>query len=335
MTVDGSAKKSGKPGFYFIVCPDSRLAVERAEELLEKSQPASEKWESHTFWGDEEPAQNFWQILGQGSLFGGHRALLARKANEWPARVWKEISASLGRLSENVFPLFFLENSWEKGKSKLPAHISKARCLEFAEKKGWVWKSEGLTPATVSKYMEKEIKKLNLKFTKDARELFCQSINPDAWVIANELEKLALVAGGSEVTADMIATFSSVDDSQVFNLIKFLQRGDMAAAMDIVKDSDPSSLVFSLSALLAREMKILWRLKNGESVFVPAAILSSKKSLANRLAARNFAEAFAILANAEWNIKSGRLSPGQSLETLVMDMAELFAPKVNARRSGV
>lgn len=97
-----------RPGFSFLVCPDSRLLQARLEALV-SAQGDSSRWERHVLWGDEEPSPRFWEQLTLQGLFGTPRLLVVRQAHLWPAAVWKKISAALARPSEQCWPFFCLE----------------------------------------------------------------------------------------------------------------------------------------------------------------------------------------------------------------------------------
>ena len=66
-----------RPGFSFLVCPDSRLLQARLEALV-SAQGDSGRWERHVHWGDEEPSPRFWEQLTLQGLFGTPRLLVVR-----------------------------------------------------------------------------------------------------------------------------------------------------------------------------------------------------------------------------------------------------------------
>ena len=82
-----------RPGFSFLVCPDSRLLQARLEALV-SAQGDSGRWERHVHWGDEEPSPRFWEQLTLQGLFGTPRLLVVRQAQLWPAR-WATVCMSL------------------------------------------------------------------------------------------------------------------------------------------------------------------------------------------------------------------------------------------------
>lgn len=316
--------QGARPAFLFLVSPDWDLSRSHLEELLEKYPSGNSTWEKLVFWGDEDPGDRFFSALGQGGLFVSSRLALARQAQAWDARIWKRISRALGACHESVWPIFSLECAWEKGKPKIPAHILKSPCWTIAEKKGWVWRNPGLSPATLGKYAEGEARKLGLSFSGDALAGFCGTVAPNAAAVDNELKKLALACGDGRITRDMLNDGAVNPEADAFACIQKMQNGNIAEVWKELAHDQDGRLLFFLVALMARELRILWQLDMGAQVYLPAQVASVKKRLANVLGAKGIGDGFAALADAEWQVKSGRLDTGQALEALAIRMMKLF-----------
>ncbi|WP_291439592.1 DNA polymerase III subunit delta [Desulfovibrio sp.] len=336
-----------RPGFSFLVCPDGQLLREHLVRQLSAYPPAvgggllpqnaPTQWERHVYWGDEEPPQKFWEHLTLQGLFGAPRALVVRQANLWPAAVWKKISHALARPSDQCWPFFCLEVNWERGQPKVPAHLGKLPCMAFADKKGWIWRQEGLGERTVRKHVLQRCQALGLRFAPDALEQFCASVPPDALAIENELEKLMLLRramtdsaqeqeAGTPVTLAMISTASWSPECDVFACIRHMQAGNLAAVWkELARNKDGDSLLFSLLALLARELRLLWQCQAGENPRMRPQDASAKKQLARRLGPAAIAQGMSLIVDAELQVKSGRRSPDQSLDFLAARMTALFA----------
>lgn len=276
------------------------------------------------------------------ALFGTARALVVRQAQLWPAAVWKKISQALARPSAQCWPFFCLEVNWEKGQPKIPAHIAKLRCVGFADQQGWIWRNEGLTERSVRRHVQQRAAALNLSFEPDALEQFCASVPPDAQAIENELQKLTLLrnAGAQSpkdaatanapplesVTTAMTSTGSWSPECNIFACIRHMEAGNLAAVWkELARSRDNDSLLFSLLALLAREMRLLWQTWAGEKIRMHPSEAGFKRQLAMRLGPRGLAESMAIIMDAEWQVKSGRRTPEQSLEFLAARLTCLFA----------
>ena len=322
-----------RPGFSFLVCPDSRLLQARLEALV-SAQGDSSRWERHVHWGDEEPSPRFWEQLTLQGLFGTPRLLVVRQAHLWPAAVWKKISAALARPSEQCWPFFCLEVAWEKGQPKIPAHIAKLRCLGFADQQGWIWRSEGLSERSIKKYVRDRAQALCIPFEADAFEQFCTSVPPDAQAVENELEKLLLLRPADDgqampwsVTTDMLATSSWAPECNIFACIRHMEAGNLAAVWKELARGrkDVEGLLFPLLSLLAREFRQLWQACAGEKVRFHPSEANAKQQLARRLGPAALARCLGMIMDAELAIKSGRCTPEQSLDKLATDLVALFS----------
>ena len=234
-----------------------------------------------------------------------------------------------------------MEVAWDKGQPKIPAHIAKLRCMAFADQQGWIWRQDGLNERAVKKHVLQRSHELGLRFEQDALEQFCASVPPDAQAIENELHKLQLlrnaaqdVAAHSEnqapesgnITLSMTATASWNPECNVFDCIRHMEAGNLSAVWkELSRSQDGDSLLFSLLALLARELRLLWQLWAGEKVRVHPNEAAFKKQLATRLGPAVLAECMSTVMDAELQVKSGRRSPGQSLDYLAARMTDLFA----------
>ena len=106
-----------------------------------------------------------------------------------------------------------------------------------------------------------------------------------------------------------------------------MESGDLAGVWrELARSDDGDRLLFSLLALLAREWRLLWEILAGEEPRLHPSDASFKRALAQRLGTAGLAQGFAALADAEWQVKSGRRSPSQSLESLAAAMTALCAP---------
>ena len=315
------------PGFYFCLCPDSTLAREHVDGLLKRVNAVGREREIRTFWADEGLDGRFWEALTMQGLTERPRALLVRGAQTLTAEVWKKLSAVLATPRPDILPVFFLESLWEKGQPKLPAHIAKLRCLEFADKQGCVWRSAGLDARALRKHVQQRAAALELRLTPDALDALCAVVTPDAAAVRGVLEQLALASGDGEVGVELVRNMAeSAPEVIIFEFIRHLQSGNSAAVWrTLLREGDGGeSLLFPLLALLTREARLLWQIQAGENVWLPQQTANLKRSLASRLGTSGLANLFAALMEAEWAVKSGRRQPLQALEELVGSLTLAF-----------
>lgn len=123
----------------------------------------------------------------------------------------------------------------------------------------------------------------------------------------------------------MTATAAWSPECNVFACIRHMEAGNLAAVWkELCRSRDSDSLLFSLLALLARELRLLWQTQAGEKVRLHPSEAGLKKQLALRLGPRGLAEGMAAVADAEWQVKSGRRTPEQTLDFLAARLTVLF-----------
>ena len=321
------ALAKNRPAFSFLACSDSALLLEQIEILLNQFPPSQGAWERAVFWADEPPPAEFWDSLEQNSLFVTRKAVIVRNAQEWPAQVWKNLSASLSSVKEDIWPILCLEGAFEKNSPKIPQAILKSACYIHAEKKGWVWKKAPLTLSSLGAYAREKAKRKGLVFTPAALQLFCESILPNASCVSNEIEKLSLQSPDGNINEDMLTLNGVSLEADAFSCVRLLMEGNLPAVWREIARSDSSSLLFFLISLLSREFRLYWQILMGESPRMYPGEAAKKQSQARKMGLEKLARAFASLAEAEWQVKSGKLAPEQSLHKLVVNLSELCADK--------
>lgn len=314
-----------RPGYSILVCPDSELLREKIDELTSDWLTEPKKWERHVVWGEDPLDSQFWNNLTQTGLFAVNKLFICRNANLWPVAVWKALSATLASPRDNVWPIICLEVEQEKKKFKIPAHIQKQKCYEFAEKQKWIWMRPQLEGQTLQAYVKERLKALKLNMGPEVLNLFIDSVMPYAKAINLELDKLALAAGNKPVTANMLAIDSGNYLKNAFAIIKNLESGRLADAWMELERGDAAARLFFLLTVMAKELRLLWSLNHGENPWMPRGEEELKRRLAKSLGKKGIALGFELLANAEWSVKSGNNTPRQCLEDLCVKLTRLFA----------
>lgn len=312
-----------RPPYSFLICPDSVLLKEQQQNFLSAPEVASKTWKSLVFWGDEVPPDGFWESFSQISLFAENRVITIRQAENWPTATWKKLSDILGRTPDHLWPFICLECAWEKGKPKIPAHILKMPCYAWAEKKGFIWKCEGLKQANLKNFIAAKSRELGLKLSPADMATFVNSVRPDAAHIVNELKKLALLIASGKTELKYLSSFQNTE-SDAFRLIRLLLNGKLSDAWKEI-DAAADNLLFLMTALLSREMKNLWQCLSGENPRFHPSEAAFKKNLAKKMGYKNIAECFALIAYAEFQVKSGKQTPQQSLESLCLKLAQIIS----------
>lgn len=307
-----------KPGFSILVCPDAALL----NEHIEKTSAQWGKARRLVFWGDEEPSDAFWESLQQIGLFGEKRIVVGRRAELLSAAAWKGLSRALAKPMDHIWPFLCLEVEKEKGAFKIPAHIKNLACFKFADKQGWIWREEGLQ-GKIEPFVKNHAANLKLNFPPGLLNGFCAGLPPDANAILNELQKLLLLAPDGVITPEILPDNPFALENDAFALLGHLWTGNIPALWKELENDSEGSLLFFVIALLARDFRILWQLLAGEKPYLPPQQVQAKRNLAVKLGFAGIAKGFAALAEAEWQVKSGRLPPPRALEVLVMAILRL------------
>ena len=333
-----------RPGFFFCICPDAALLrswmesellkplIEQAKQsgpsLMGGLMPASSAApDIQTFWADEGLDRRFWDALTLLGMDGRQRVLIVRGAHQLSAEIWKKLSASLATPRPGVLPVFCMECPWEKGQPKLPAHIAKLKCLAFAEKQKWQWRSPGLEARTLRQYIQKEAASLGLRMAPESLNTLAEMLIPDASAVRGVLEQLSLASQDGAVDVSLVRQMTEfTPDAVIFDFIRQLENGNARAVWKtLLREGDGGeSLLFPLLTLMAREARTLWQMNAGEKVFVPQYVEAEKRRLAAKLGPAGLSAVFEALAAAEFSVKSGARSPLQAMESLVAQLTLIF-----------
>ncbi|MCR5814876.1 MAG: hypothetical protein K6G15_10370 [Desulfovibrio sp.] len=311
------AKKARRPAFSILICPDSWLISQKADELLAKFPPPQGSWQKKIFWGDEEPTGSFFEHFDSGGLFASSTCLVVHQAEHWKPKIWEKINKMLPRLSPFCWPIFCLEVEWYRGAPKLGAQLSKTPCLLQAEKRKWIWRDAGLTPNTVQNYVFERAKILGLRLPPDLLRDLAGSSPLDARSIENELSKLSLYYAEKD-RLDAREWQRPCREQDLFSLQRQMQNGNLQGVLSILSTlSEPEKNFFVLLVLLDRSIRSLWQNKTGHG-----------KSSGCPFSFSQLATAMGLLVDVEWKLKQGLItSPSKALETLCIELTRLFSRK--------
>ncbi|EPR33011.1 DNA polymerase III delta [Alkalidesulfovibrio alkalitolerans DSM 16529] len=314
-----------RPGFSFLACPDSELIRRRIRSMLD-----GQGLERRVYWGDEDLPPKFWQDMSSQGLFGGCKAVVVRHAQALPEKTLAQLSPLLAGMNESAWPIFCVEVPFEKGGPKIPAALKKQKYWIFAEKKGWVWTSPGLTEKTLPDYLRAWSKDTGIAVPQPVLRDLAAMLPPDAAAVDSELAKLELaLAGRRELRAedlDLVASESSID---FFSLLDALLRGRLETRVlrEVLRErSSSDGLLFKLLANMARDARLMWMILSGENTGLPGWMTQKKEPLARAAGPARVAALFGLLMEAEHGVKSGERTEAQALENLVAELSRLFAP---------
>jgi DNA polymerase-3 subunit delta len=173
----------------------------------------------------------------------------------------------------------------------------------------------------------------------DAADLLAELVGANPVQLDTELEKLATYAGeGQRVTLQAVESLvGAVSQDAIFGLVDAIADGKQAQALRLLRAqlerASPSPMDFALYLIrmLARQVRILLRIRLGREAGRSSGQITSELKLpryyadryfrqASRLSRDRLREAFERLAALEHALKSGKADPATGLELLVTEM---------------
>ena len=313
--------KAVRPGYLFLICPDTQLMLDKIHEEVHKFEASSSFPVNRAFfWGFEECDSSFNDALTTRDLFGTATLVVVRQANLWPAAAWNMVDRLLSRQWGDNFPIFCIEGEWKKGKPQVPAVISKKQCYKFAEKKGWTWQSPGITDKDISAYIVKKAKEKNITLAPATVKKLHEDLPRQAGIITQELDKLALLSSGTgPVQPELLGTAKWSAEADIFPCVTAIFNGNAQAAWkELSKIADWESSAMGFLGLVTWFIRTLWQLLAGE----PAGYTSLNRNMAARIGYARLAQAMSLAVDAEEGIKTGT-NPRQAIEFLAMRLLAL------------
>lgn len=317
-------------GFYFCHCPDMQMAKEYMEnEYIASFGSAWANAQKQTFWTEDIQNNSFFTALDTNSFEIKNKIFFVRDCHELSAEQWKKISQALGKPRTDVFPVFFIHNPLDKGKLKLPAAVQKLKCFEFAQKKGWIYESAGITENNFPQIIKKQASaKYNLTLSNEVINILKDILAPDYNSLNNLLAQISLFAGNGEISPAVIGQLTNyTPELALFDIIKKIETANSKEVWKILlKDGRQieDSFLFAFIAVMMREMRTLWKIKAKEQVFLPSSQIPNKTALANKLGFTYISKIISLLCFAEFSVKSGKKAPLETFEELIKDILKIY-----------
>jgi DNA polymerase-3 subunit delta len=182
-------------------------------------------------------------------------------------------------------------------------------------------------------------KKRGIAIEQDAAELLTELAGSNPLLLESELEKLATYAGeGQRISPRMVDNLvGTVPQDSIFTLVDAIAAGDKARALQLLHaqldhaSSGPIDFALYLIRMLARQMRILLRIRLGQEAGRSRSQITSDLKLpryyadryfqqANRLSKERLKRAFEQLAALEYGLKSGRVDASTGVDLLVAEL---------------
>ncbi|WP_367306206.1 DNA polymerase III subunit delta [Alicyclobacillus acidocaldarius] len=146
----------------------------------------------------------------------------------------------------------------------------------------------------------------------------------------NEFDKLRAYAGGGPITRDHVLELVPMQaEDSVFTWIDWAVQGQVASVFEALDGLARQGYdAFSLIALLARQVRLMAFAKGAANLeqrakelgVHPYALRTAARQSA-RFPERKLARLVRVLADAEWDVKRGRLAPEVALNLVLMELA--------------
>lgn len=315
-------------GFYFCHCPDMQMA----KEFIEGSYLSSygDAWKNavrRSFWLDD--IGKYFELLDTIDFESKNRIFYLRASHELPLDTWKKLSSALGKPRPDTFSVFFVSNPLENGKLKLPQTVQKQKCFEFAQKKGWFFESPGVTDYNFAKIIKQEAQaKYGLDLNNETVNVLKDILSPDYNSINNILAQLSLFAAQGEITPQTVGQLANFTPELVlFDLIRKIEQADSKEVWKLLRKEGrqiEDGYLFAFIALMMREMRILWKIKAGEQVYLNDRQMQQKTAAAKRLGFTYISKIISLLCFAEYSVKSGKKGTQETFEELIKDILKIY-----------
>jgi DNA polymerase-3 subunit delta len=178
-----------------------------------------------------------------------------------------------------------------------------------------------------------------VRIERDAADLLAEMIGSDPIAINTELEKLATYAEeGATITPAMVEELvGAMTQESIFTLVDAIAAGDRAKALRMLHDqldrasSTPIDVALYLIRMLARQVRILLRIRLGQEAGRSTSQITSDVKIpryyadryfrqARRLSKERLQGAFEQLAALEFALKNGTADPATGLDLLVAEL---------------
>ncbi len=191
----------------------------------------------------------------------------------------------------------------------------------------------------VPRWLTARARSHGIAIDRDAAVLLAELVGPDTVALDTELEKLATYAGsGGTIDVPAVDTLvGAVTQDSIFALVDAIAAGDDSQALGLVHSqiqsasTNPIEFALYVIRMLARQMRILLRIRLGQEAGRQQRELISQLRLppyyadryfrqAKRLSPQRLMGTFEGLAALEYELKQGKTDPATGLDLLVSEL---------------
>lgn len=309
----------------YLFAGDADLQIEEAWTLLSrKLVPGSaRRFNGERLRAGEVAVPQVLPLLKTLPMFGSRRLLMVQHIENWAKDQQKLLLAYL----EKPIPssCLVLTHGLAKGMEKVEAAV---------EAVGIVVRFTPLTEWEAPRWLQTRARKAGKKLTPKAAAFLTERVGLDEQALGQELEKLILYAG--ESTTIDVAEVEQVASAQrtftSFELMRLVGRKDTSRALTALRKLLlAGEAPLAILGLLARQVRLIWQVKDGMERGVTVSELGRRLNLypkvlsqyveqASAFSQPKLAEFHEAIRTSDVSLKSSGTSPEVILESLIVSM---------------
>lgn len=301
------------------------LMEEAWSGLLDKIVPRSaRRFNGERLDAGEHQAQEVLGRLGMLAMFGKRRILMVENIDAWAKDQRKLIMAYLKRPSPSG--CLVLTKLQKKGWEDITDAVNAV---------GVVVHFPAISGRDLPGWLQEKARGMGKTLTPDAAVFMIEHVGTDLHRLEQELQKVATYAGDRErITLEDAGEVVSWQRSfTVFELLDFVSRGQAARAVDSLRKlllaGEPPLVIISL---LARQVRILWQIKDGlerglkgpgigAHLKLPGTVVTKYMAQASQFTQGRLYAMHRSLSEADIRMKTTATSPEWIIESLVIDIS--------------
>ncbi|UMX47938.1 MAG: DNA polymerase III subunit delta [Candidatus Nealsonbacteria bacterium DGGOD1a] len=305
----------------FLYGPDTFRISRKLGRIVEEYKKRAKGFDFSVFdaaLGQSSISGDFFSGLRQNSLFREKKFFVVK--NPISDKDFKE--ALIERMEEisgsghNI--VFCQEGKVLKTDRLLSALKKTAEVQEFAPLEG----------AKLNGWIAGEFQSLGCSVSASVAEVVARRAGDDLWAVENEIQKLAHFTAGRPITVgDAEQNIPLATDSNIFKTIDAAAARDKKQALKLIKEHiDKGDHPLYLLAMVASQFKNLVLVKSAGTgagaarLGIHPYVFGKTVALARRFGLDELKDIYRKICQADFDIKTGKISPEAGLDLLIADI---------------
>ena len=193
-----------------------------------------------------------------------------------------------------------------------------------------------LKPSQLSQWIMQRVKAVGGSISPQAINLLIRFVGNDLWIMANEVDKLALFTGGRRIEEeDVRAVVSYAQEANVFAMIDAVLEFRVGVAQELLQQLFKQGIApAQLLVMLSRQVRIIFQIKEMRGRKKSRTDIQNKLGLtsdfvlnkaweqADRYSPARLREVYHRLLETDLSIKTGRLEGELALNILIAELGQ-------------